>query len=270
MNKNLFSFATYKAFMRATFDQKGARSGFRKAAAAAMGCQTSYLSKVLNENAQLSLEQGVLLTEFLGLDELESDFFLLLLQKDRAGSRKLEFHFQKKIADTLERRSHIKNRIQTEAQLSTEEQTIYYSNWYYSCIHVMLSIPNLRTKAALVEILGLAPETVGRVLSFLEQTGLAVRNGNEYFIGPRHIHLGHDSPHIYKHHFNWRIKAMQSLDHVKSDDLHYSVVVTLSQEDLPKIRQKLLDVIQENMKVIKDSKEDQAAALCIDWFMIDR
>lgn len=266
--KNLFDCTTYKSYIINALGGNQARTGLRKQAAEHMGCQSTYLSKVLNEGAHLSLEQAYLMNEFLAHDSEESDFFFLLVQKGRAGSKKLSDYFEEKIQSHLERRKNIRNRIEVQDSLSTEDQAIYYSKWYYSCIHVMVSIPELRTKSALVEYLKLPANIISDALAFLETRGLLICEGDKYKIGPRHLHLPQESPYINKHHANWRLHALQAMDVPKKNDLHYSVVVTLSHDDVEKIRARIMDLIQENMKTIRDSKEECTLAMCFDFFQI--
>lgn len=266
--KNLFDFLSYKDYLKQNLGGFRARNGMRKKAAEYMKCQTTYLSKVLNENAQLSLEQAQSMNEFMGHDLEESDFFLLLVQKERAGTKKLSDYFESKIHSHLQNRTSIRNRLKSQEGLNSDDQVTYYSKWYYSCIHVMVSIPGLDTKSALVEYLNLPASTISEALDFLETRGLLINRGQRYEIGPRHLHLPQESPHITKHHGNWRVQALSSLDSPKTNDLHYSVVVTLSNEDALKIRRRIIDMIQENMNIIKESKEECTLAMCLDYFFI--
>jgi hypothetical protein len=109
------------------------------------------------------------------------------------------------------------------------------SRWYYPCIHVIISIPKFKTKTKIADYLKLPFEVVSNVLNFLELKGLAINFNGRYEIGLKHLHLGHDSLHATKNHFNWRTKALASLDLPKPNDLHCSSVGTLSQTDAVKI-----------------------------------
>lgn len=266
--KNVFEYSSYKSYLVQRLGGTGSRNGLRKKAASHMGCQTTYLSKVLNEAAHLSLEQAYLMNEFLGHNNEECDFFILLVQKGRSGSRKLSDYFELKIQEQIKHRTSIRNRLKLSDSLTSEDQTIYYSKWYYACIHVLVSIPQLNTKSSIMEHLKLPSSVITEALDFLETRGLLIKHNERYEIGPRHLHLAQESPHINKHHTNWRNKALSSLDIPQKNDLHYSVVVTLSQDDLVKIRSRILDLIQENMQIIKDSKEECSVAICMDYFQI--
>ncbi len=266
--KNVFEFKSYKSYLEHVFGGNRARTGARKKAAGWIGCHTAYLSLVLKGDANLSLEQAYRLNEFLGHDLEEKEFFLLLVQFERAGSKDLENYFLQKIQLQLSNRLTIRGRLQSEEGISTVDQAIYYSKWYYSCIHVMISIPELQTKAALSDHLNIPLSIVSEVLDFLESRGLAILSNGLYQIGSRHLHLPQDSPHIGQHHSNWRSRALVSLDLPQKNDLHYSVVVTLSEQDVLKIKEQIMDLIKSNMKIVKDSKEEQTFAFALDYFEI--
>ena len=266
--KSIFEFRSYKAYLKDSFGGLKRKTGHRAAAARHMGCQTAYLSQVLNGSANLSLEQAYALNGFLAHDADESDCLLLLLQKERAGTEDLRDYFQTKLNDLIERRLTIKNRIQAQEGLSPADQTVFYSKWYYGAIHVLLSITTLQTKAALAEHLRLPLATISDALEFLESRGLAVQKSGRFEIGPRHMHLSKDSPHIVKHHTNWRTRAVTSLDAPKPGDMHYSVAMTLSKDDAIKLKAALLKVIDENLELAASSEPETAFAYAIDLFEI--
>lgn len=152
--------------------------------------------------------------------------------------------------------------------LSLEDQATYYSHWFYGCIHVLLSIPDLQTKDALAAKLGLPGKKVGEVLQFLVDKGLALKDGQSYKIGPRHLHLPENSPLVVKNHSDWRTRALVSLGNPLPEDMHYSVVFTLSREDVEKIRARLVQLVVENLKIVAPSKEECAYAFTMDFFEI--
>lgn len=154
--------------------------------------------------------------------------------------------------------------------MSEADQSRYYSQWYYACIHVLISIPLFQTIEAISQYLKLSRETVSEVLDFLEKCGLAKQHNPGFFeIGPQHIHLGQDSANIQKHHTNWRLKTLQSLDRLNKRDLHYSVVFTLSENDAQKIKGRLIEMIEETMEKVRNSPEEVLYCHTIDFFQIE-
>jgi uncharacterized protein (TIGR02147 family) len=268
MMKQVFEFRSYKPYLSGLLGQKGQKTGRRSEAARHMGCQTAYLSQVLNGDAHLSLEQAFSMNEFLGHDEEQGEFFLLLVQKERAGTSDLKKYFTEKLEKLAERRLVIKNRLKDQETLSVSDQAVYYSSWYYACIHVMVTIPGLQDKESIAKHLNLPLTTIAGALEFLVSRGLVIEEGARYKMGPRHVHLGHDALFIAKHHTNWRTRALVAIDHVKKDDLHYSMVGTISRADARKIKERVVELIQENMKTFAPSKEECVFVSAFDFFEI--
>jgi len=52
--------------------------------------------------------------------------------------------------------------------------------------------------------------------------------------------------------------------------VHYSSVVTLSAEDVQKIRALITQNLSEWIQIVKDSKEEQVYGIGLDFFRVDR
>ncbi len=77
--KSLFEYLSYKTYLKAALENKPSGGhGFRSKIAAALGCQVSYISQVLNKEAHFSLEQAEALNSLLGHTDEESEFFSCL------------------------------------------------------------------------------------------------------------------------------------------------------------------------------------------------
>ena len=269
-SNQVFDFTNYREYLKIALPCSGPNRGSRNRLAEALNCQKGFVSQVLGGRAHLSLEHGVRISKFLKHDPAEEEFFLLLLHLGRAGSVNLETFYRKRIAEILEHRNQIKDRIHSRSDLSESEQMTYYSSWHYTATHMCLMVPELRTRQSIGEFLGLPPEKVSEVLSFLEKCGLAQQKGTQYEGGPTRIHLPADSPIISKHHTNWRIKAIEALDRPKKENLHYSLIMSVSEEAAEKIRRILLDTIQHTEPIMKEAQDQTVYALNIDLFGLGR
>ena len=263
---SVYDFSDYKDFLRFKVGDKSARRGLKSALAQALGCQPTYISQVLNDHAHLSTEQGMSLNLFFGHTKEESHFFLLLLQKERAGTQVLKKYYQEQMQDVLDRRLSLTKRLGTQNILSEEDKTTFYSSWHFTAIHIALTIPELQTKEALANYFRLSLKKVGSVLEFLISAGLVVEEGGRFKAGSTLIRIGNDSPHILKHHSNWRTQALESLDREELSDLHYSAVVSLSADDVRELKNHILESIKDYLSLIRESKEEEVYALCIDFF----
>ena len=271
MKKSIFEFSYYKAYLRYWLDhQIGKGRGLQTAMAKHMGCQTAYVSQVLKDQANFSLEQADSLNSFLQHDKDESEFFLLLVEKERAGTKSLKQRFVSQIDKILQQRLVLKNRVDIKQSLGTEEQAIYYSSWYYAAIHVAVGVPGLNNKESLREYFSLNSEVINQALEFLCQVSLLQKQGDEYHTGVARLFLGNDSPMIKKHHNNWRLQAIQSMEQNLSKNLHLSTVVSLSQKDMLLVKEKLVNAIEEARATIRESKEESLCCLNLDFFELKK
>jgi uncharacterized protein (TIGR02147 family) len=265
---SVFSYSDYQEYLNDRLATKGEGRGQRSQLAATLKVQNAFVSRVLHQEAHFSLEHALMANKFLGHSEEESDYFLLLVQKAKAGTRELEMHFEKQIAKILERRQVIAERIQVTKNLSAEDQMTYYSAWYYSAIHMMLLVPRWREVESLANYLQLSKDLVQKALEFLVRTGLAKVDGGEYLNGASRIHLGKNSPILPRHHANWRMRATQAMDRSSSEDLFFSGPIALSEKDAAHIRELIMKFLEESEKIIRPSPEEAVFCLDIDYFRL--
>ena len=268
-DKSAFGHDGYKAYLREILPASGEGRGLRSRLAAAIGVQSAFISQVLNQKVHLSLEHALKVSQFLQHGEAESHYFMLLVEHERAGSPALRSYYASQMAAIREKRLQIAERLQVKQTLNLEDQLTYYSAWYYGAVHVLISIPELQTKAALAQHLRLELPLISEILDFLVKCGLAVDDGDHFRIGNARLHLGANSPLISKHHTNWRMRAVQALDEMsKRSNLHYSAAITLAREDVEKIRKVLLEAIERTENIYKPSKEETGYAVNLDFFAI--
>ncbi len=259
MHATVFDFNGYKEFLASHLQSLPHQGhGMRSKIAAAINCQSAYLSQVLNGSAQLSLEQGERLAHFLKLDDEETDFLFLLIELERAGTQNLKRKLQERKKKVLQDRTDLKKRLDFTLSLKHAEQIEYYSSWLYGVVHLMTSMPALQTQEKIAEALKIEPVYVQNVLNFLLRCGLVEKKGNLFVSQNISVHLGSDSTLIRQHHTNWRLRAVQSLQHEKLNDLHYSSAVSISYEDAPVIKEILTKAIEEVRKVVKPSSPENA------------
>ncbi|MGZ3698691.1 MAG: TIGR02147 family protein [Bdellovibrionota bacterium] len=268
MRNSVFEYRDYKAYLRDSLEARTeTKRGERSRLAGFIGCHTAYVSQVLNGQAHFSLEQGELASRFLGHTKDQSLYFLLLIQFARAGTPSLKQLFEEQMQALREKQLVLKDRLEFQKTLTREDQATFYSSWHYGAVHVLVSVPGCHTERGMSDYLGLPVERIAEILQFLVKVGLVLRKDGSYKVGTSHIHLEHDSPLISKHHSNWRLQAIQSLDYSKNNkDLHYSSVITSSKADAEKIRSLLVSAIEDVRAVVKPSKDEEGYCYAIDFF----
>ncbi|MEQ1665875.1 MAG: TIGR02147 family protein, partial [Bdellovibrionales bacterium] len=184
MTKDIYDFRDYKAYLKHWIAQKpGKGRGIQTALAERLGCQTGYVSQVLNSHANFSLEQAEAVNQYIGHSYEEGHLFLLLVELARAGTQDLKKRFQNEIDKVLNQRLLFKDRVDIKKTLEPVDQATYYSSWYYAAIHVAVSVPSLRSREALMLYFNLSSETLTSALNFLVSVGLLEKKGDQYTQG---------------------------------------------------------------------------------------
>lgn len=268
MEKSVYEFSSTRAFLSAVTTAGGKRSGLKAELARATQCHPAFISRVLAGQAQLSLEQAERAAVYLRLSADERRYFLFFLEEERAGTQELRAFFRHEREAMLRNRSDIPARIPASERVSAENQSIYYSAWYYAAIHALVSIQAYRTIEALSKALALPSTTVRDAVHFLEKTGILTRKSGRLDVGRRHIHLDKSSPLLRQHHTHWRLQSIQRLDQGGTDDLRYSGVFSLSRKDAARLREVMLRHLGEYLETVGKSPEEILYVYCFDFFSL--
>jgi uncharacterized protein (TIGR02147 family) len=268
MRPDVFSFDDYRLYLTQALPVEGEQRGARGRLAKVLNCQSGFVSQVLHGRTQFALEHALKTSEFLGHDDSERSYFMLLVQVGRAGTVELENYYRAEAAHLVKKRTEIRNRIQAKESLSESDRQTYYSTWVYTALHMLLRTEPHQTLRSAAERLRLPERTIKIAMDFLVDRKLAKRRGDQVIASPTRIHLSADSPLVAKHHINWRMRAMQSLDSPNEIDMHYSAIFSLSEEAATKIRKILLDSLTLAEPVIRDARDETVYALTLDWFRV--
>jgi uncharacterized protein (TIGR02147 family) len=269
MNKNIFDFQDYKAYLReriASEPQKG--RGLRSKLATFLRAQPAFVSQVLEGEAHFNLEHAEKVGRFFSCSEEETHFLVLLVSFARAGSAELRQYFFRQMQVVIAKRLEIKNRIDSEQPLNVEEQVRYYSAWYFGAIRVAVTIPRLQNRGALADYFRLPPLQIKEAVDFLITHGLLQESNGALSTTKKHVHLGHDSALIGKFHANWRLQVLANLDRMNPHDIHFSSALSMSGEDQQKLQAMIVDFIAGIQKRVQDSREEKLCSFCLDFFEI--
>ncbi len=267
MKLDIFSYNSYKDYLRDKI-QSGAKvtKGLRGQLIEYLHCQSSYLSQVLNGKPNFTLEQAVLLNQFFHHNKLESKYFILLVERSRAGSKELREHFDEEIEEIKKDRSNLKKRLLNTEEINPEDQHKYYSTWFYSAIHVILSIKEFQDPEKIAQHFNLPIELVLQVIDFLESSGLIIHKNNKFELTKKRLHLGSDSVFVQRHHINWRSQALLSAEKNLKDDLHFSTVIAIAKKDFPLIKEIFIKAVHDAREIIRPSEEEALYAITLDFF----
>jgi len=219
-------------------------------------------SQILSGKRGLGLDQACRLAAYFGLNRRETEYFILLAEMDQAESKAL----RQILRDRLER---IKNEAPSaqETGLDDREQGIYYSNWQYGAVRLATLIPEYQTLDQIAEHFRLSLSAVRQIVDFLVSAGLCVETSGHILAGRRRTNVGLDSPHLDRHHMNWRIKALEAISRGDGpSELRYTSPMSVSEADVARVRSILINAIQEVDHIIDQSADEKLVGLNIDLF----
>lgn len=244
------------------------REGFGEAAkiARALTIHPSLVTGILNGKNLLTPDQASELCDYLNFDEAEAEFFLTINQLSRAGTPSLERRLKRKLETLKSEAQNVRSRVGARAKLTEATKQVFYSQWYYSGLRMLVQLPGEQSIDTFAEHLKIPRATAARAIDFLLKNGLLEEQKNRYVLGPQKTHIAHDDPFVTRHHLNWREKSLAHVHAQADDELRFTGPLTIAEEDVAKVREILLAAIQDIFKLVDPSPSESAACLLIDWF----
>ena len=239
------------------------------------GCHGPYISRVLKKEADLSLEQANNLCEFFKWSEEYSDFFLLLVQAERAGSIELKARLNRKINRIIDSKNRVSKIIEEEnlahnAQNEIEFSSIYYQNCLNALVHMASGLEKIKNVDDLTNLLNFSREEISQCLDFLKKYDVVKQKNGDLFDN-RRLHLSKQSPFLISHHRNWRNRADQNLQKNNPNDIHYTSLFSVNKEDYLNIKNMIVAFIDQSRKVIRSSEnETQIVNLNLDYYLLNK
>lgn len=266
MSVSIYHFQSYKDFYNSWVENQP-RQGFGeyRRLAKELNISTTMVSQVFKGDKHLSLELASELCEYLRLDDGETDYFILLVELERAGSHKLRKLLLRQVKDRQEKSRKLENRVKTK-ELSAEAKMTFYSSWMYSGVRLLADTGGFNDAEVISSRLNLPRNHVQKILDFLIENNLLVEEKGKLKMGSARTHVGSSSPMVTRHHQNWRIHAMSKIQQNSEDDFFYTGPMVLSEEVALWIRQELPSFVEKLNARLIPSPSEVVRCLNIDWF----
>lgn len=260
----------YRSFLNQYIKAQPKRGhGFKLKISEELRVHPTLITQILKGQKSFTMEHAFSLVLFLKFNDLEKDYFLTLIEYDRAGSESLKKFIEKKLLKLRQEGEKVKNRVAVYSSLGESDQALFYSQWFYSAIRLSCGIGKNVEAKTICRQFDLPFNLVEQVLSFLVSRGLVVEKTNGTFVpGPQNTFLPAESPLISRHHMNWRMKAIERHPRLLPDELAFSAPVTVAEKDVSKIRKLCLDLIESVSKQVAESPSETLACINVDWFRL--
>lgn len=266
---SIFDYVNYRIFLKEWIKNQPRKGrGLLKTWSELLRVEPSVLSQILGGSRDLNADQVFELQTYMALGELEADYFFVLVQIEKSLTVKLKNHLRTKLKKLKIESLVLSKRIVHEKVLSEEQKSIFYSSWIYSAIRNATAMGDGQNVDSLCDLLDLPRDKALTVIRFLLESGLIKEELGLYHVGPQRTHLSKESPHIVKHHSNWRLKAIERAEYLTDEELMFTAPLTISKKDFIKFREQVVKLISSLSDTVKDSDAEQLAVFQVDWFFM--
>ena len=266
--ESVFLFKTYKAYLKALIEGKTQRGLMTKLAQAA-GCELSYLSRVLSQEIHITPDHAFKIAGALNLNTTERDYFLCLVDLERAGDPTYRDFLKNKLKSMVQQNEDLSKKTSNPITQMNQFEFLYNSNWAYCAIHLLVSIPHFQSVQKISQRLQIPEPMVQMYLAQLAEMGFVRKRSAttwEYLTGASHTPK--NSPLVPMYHSNWRTRAVLDSQNFQNDGLHYTNVQSLSVPCFENIKQLLLSSISEVERLAGPSACEELVNVNIDVFKV--
>ena len=265
---SVFTFDDYRKFIRAVVSANENQWGAWAKIAKAAGCKATYLTQAMKGRAELTPDHAAGIAQFFSLSPEETEFFLLILDLNRATTKKLKEIISSKIRRLRKEQEALAKNYINESRFVIEDSALQYASCYWSTIFVLLKIPKYRSATKLSARLALPLEQTMSALEHLKKNGFVKQDKGRWtnIDESRLNQVG--SLHHRIEEKNWRLRAALEVDRPFRLGLHKTSLLALSAQDAAKIKGLILDLVEKNKKVAAPSQSEDAFCFNIDFFRV--
>lgn len=265
----VFDFTDYREFLKDYIKSQPKQGwGSMSKIAEAVDMTQAHISQIMAGAKDFSIEQALRLTKnFFSMSELETEYFVLLVQLERAGTVDLKNFFKKKLDSTKLEALKLKNHF-TQDPLTEIELLRFYSNWKYSAIRMYCSLDSGKTFAEILEHFKFSPKELTTTLEFLVHRDLLVRENIKYKLGAQRTFAPKGSMAYLAHTKNWRLQGLARCEKMDHEDVFITSTMSLSKADYEKFRHQVLESFKALSKQIETSPAEEMVCLTLDLFKI--
>lgn len=267
--RSIFEFDDYKTWMKAKIQLKPQNGrGEISRIAEKLSVHVTLVSQILRGEKDFTIEQAHAIAEYFKINDLETDYFMNLVQLSRAGTAPLKEFFKRQQAELKQKSLHLKNRINVDRELTPEESARFYSSWIYSAIRVFCSIGNSKSKAEIGDQFHLSSKDLNEAVDFLLSAGLLKLSDEGYSVGPQRTHAAFGSPFLKSHLNNWRTKVIESAHALTANELMYSACLSISKKDFAMLRERFAETVKEVNNTVKSTDPEEMVIFNLDWTVL--
>lgn len=245
-----------------------ATKGFYRKLSEHLDVHPTFISQVLSGHRDFSEEQLIVICDYMGLKERETEFLLMLLKHEKAGSKRLRDYYKQQLQNIRSESVVMKSRQPGSRKMKEAERAIFYSAWQYSAVHMMATLSQKPSFVQIQARLGLSRQQTQQIVSFLLETEMIQEKNGKYIEGPSQTYLERTSPYLFQHHVNWRLKGLSKYPQMEEQELMYTSNFSISRADFATLRTEIVKFIQNFLANVEKSEAEDVGQLNIDLLWV--
>lgn len=231
--------------------------------------QKTYLSRVINHDADLSEDQLYLTSQYLQLNHEETEYLQLLHGYERTN---LDGRRQQILKDIELIQS---KKMKTESHLSRSEVVkpnlnidLYYTEPWLQIIHMCLTIPKYSKQPLLLgPLLRLSETEIQGHIAALKSLKLVTESKGKVIPTKDDIHMPTEHPLYATYRTMTRLKSIEQMARLPIDKRYsFSVVFSSNPQTRAKIHQEFLQFLKKVKSLVESNKESHVYQLNFDLF----
>lgn len=226
------------------------------------------ITHVFRGDHHLSPEYSLAVAEYLGLNPLETDYFIAMVNFARAGDERTRQFYRAKIREAKDKSLALSKRLEFKNKLDESDQAIFYSTWLFPAVRLMTAIPGCGSSSVIAEKLEVSIQQVNHALEFLLSRNLVEKKNGIFHYHNLSTYVARDSLFAQRHNVNWRMKCLERLDQVAHNEMAYTNPILISQSDFEKVTEQIVQFINEFRKIADPSPSEILCCLNIDWLKL--
>lgn len=233
------------------------------------GLQPSFLTNVLKERFDFNADQLYAVCEVLELTAVERRYLTLLLDFQRSTNKSRRGELKKEIDDLRAQNQKTEKHISARpVALNSDAMAEYYLDPFVQLAHVHLSLPPYTENPnALCGALGVSKSHLSKIFDVLTRIGYVVSEAGRIRVVAQNKHLPKENPLCDPHQALMRLKSIDQLSRLKSDN-KYSFSVTLSgtEETRTRLQDEFLAFLKKAEAIVKPARAEKAFQMNFDLF----
>lgn len=242
--------------------------------AAFIRVQKPYLSKFMNNRADLNTDQMYMVCQFLEMNDDETSYMLLLLEHERCTYPERKKYLKEKIKKTQDEKiDNIKNIIKNIStrdamDFDNSKHIEYYLEPLISIVHIFLTIPRFLNNIDLIsEELFISKEHLQEILKKLVVMNIIEINEDKINVVIKSLHLPKESKIISSHQLLLKQNAIHRLSRIGLEYKKSFAVTFSSNEDArKKIEFEFTNFISKVREISLEGKKEDCYQLNFDLF----